>query len=121
MRDDRERLLDILEAIERIQRYADKSVEGFERNELIQNWVVSHIQIVGEAAARLSPKLRAEHPEVSWEKIVGMRNVLVHHYFQIDLDVVKEVLSKDLPALKIQIETILKELDAANRADHPSP
>ena len=50
MRDDRERLLDILEAIERIERYAARGREAFENDELLQTWVVHHVQIIGEAA-----------------------------------------------------------------------
>jgi uncharacterized protein with HEPN domain len=73
MRDDRERLKDILEAIERINRYAAGGPTAFEHNELIQNWVVSHIQIVGEAANHLSQKLRSQYAEVPWSKIYTQR------------------------------------------------
>jgi len=55
MRDARERLKDMLEAIERIERYAVKGRDAFEREELIQNWFVHHLLIIGEAAARLAP------------------------------------------------------------------
>ena len=64
MRDDRERLLDIQEAIERIERYAAHGRMAFEQDELIQNWMVSHIQIIGEASRALSEDLRARHPEL---------------------------------------------------------
>ena len=114
MRNDRERLLDILEAIERIHRYTGLGVEAFEKNELIQNWVVRHIQIIGEATAKLSLAFRAKHHEVPWDMIVGMRNIIVHDYFNIDLDVVKGVLEKDLPILKPQIVSLLDELSAAS-------
>ncbi len=53
MKDDRERLLDMLEAVERVERYTQRGCAAFERDELIQTWVVHHLQIVGEAAARL--------------------------------------------------------------------
>jgi len=111
MRDDRERLRDILEAIERIERYTGVRTEAFENNELIQNWVVSHIQIIGEASNHLSQKLCTEHPEVPWSSIIGMRHVLVHSYFDIDLDAVRQVVERDLPILKPQIEAILEELE----------
>ena len=77
MRDDRERLLDMLEAIERIDRYASRGREAFEREELLQNWVVHHAQIIGEAARKVSDVLRRAHPEVPWVQIAAMRNVLV--------------------------------------------
>lgn len=64
MRDDRERLRDMLEAIERIERHTAKGREGFERYELIQTWVVHHIQIIGEAARKLSEETRSRYEQV---------------------------------------------------------
>jgi len=110
MRDDRERLLDILEAIERIEKYAAQGQETFERNELVQTWIVHHLQIIGEASRTLSADLKDQHPEVPWSKIIGMRNILVHDYFGIDVDVVWSVVERDLPDLKRQIEARLQEL-----------
>ena len=110
MRDDRERLLDIQEAIERIERYAAPGREVFDGDELIQTWVVHHLQIIGEAVRGLSEDLRAKHPQVGWSSIVGMRNVLVHHYFGIEADAVWNVMIRDLPRLKRHIIVILKEL-----------
>lgn len=79
---------DIIEAIEHIEKYAAQGSVAFEQNELIQIWFLQHLQIIGEASRSLSPDIRASHPEVSWAKIIGMRNILVHHYFEIDLPVV---------------------------------
>jgi uncharacterized protein with HEPN domain len=110
MRSDKERLLDILEAIERIYRYAPNGRASLENNELVQNWVVSHIQHIGEACYGISQKLRASHTEVPWNEIIGMRHILVHNYFEIDMDVVAAVLEKDLPLLKPQIEAIIKKV-----------
>jgi len=110
MRDDRERLLDILEAIERIEKYAAQGQETFERDELVQTWIVHHLQIIGEASRTLSADLKDQHPEVPWSKIIGMRNILVHDYFGIDVDVVWSVVERDLPDLKRQIEARLQEL-----------
>jgi len=109
MRDDRERLLDILEAIERIDRYAVRGRETFERDELIQNWTTHQLQIIGEAAARITPDLRENHPEVPWRQIIGMRNVLTHGYFDIDLDIVWSVVERDLGKLRSQVEAIVSE------------
>jgi uncharacterized protein with HEPN domain len=110
MRHDRLRLLDIQEAIERIEKYASQGQEAFEHEELIQTWIVHHLQIIGEAARALSSDLRDQHPEMPWSKIIGMRNILVHDYFGIDVDVVWAVVERDLPDLKLQIETILREV-----------
>jgi uncharacterized protein with HEPN domain len=107
MRDDRAYLEDILEAIERIERYADRGREVFDADELIQTWVVHHIQIIGEAVGKLSDDLKEQHPEVPWALIKAMRNVLVHFYFGIDLDKVWGVVVGDLPELKQKVHTIV--------------
>ena len=107
MRGDRERLLDILEAIERIQRYALRGREAFLADELLQTWVVHHVQIIGEAASQISEGLRATHPEIPWSAIVAMRHVLVHQYFEIDPEEVWITVDRDIPDLKGKLEAIL--------------
>jgi len=88
MRDDRERLLDIIDAIERINKYAARGKEAFENDELVQNWIVHHLQNLGEAAAKISDSFKEQHEYVPWAKIIGMRNILVQDYFGIDINVV---------------------------------
>jgi uncharacterized protein with HEPN domain len=106
MRNDRERLLDVLEAVERIDRYARKGRETFERDELVQTWFVHNLQIIGESCRAISPELRDAHPEIPWSKIIGMRNILVHDYFGIDTDVVWEAVQRDVPRLEEQIRAL---------------
>ena len=83
MRDDGERILDMLEAIERIQRHAEKGREAFKQDELLQTWIIHHLQIIGEAASKLSQELCGAHQEIPWPQIVAMRNVIAHEYFGI--------------------------------------
>ncbi len=109
MRVPRERLEDILEAIVRIERYAEKGSEAFRQDELIQNWFVRHLQIIGEAARALPEEVRESAPEVPWTNIVGMRHILVHNYFSIDTDIVWGVVERDLPMLKQKVEDLLKK------------
>lgn len=113
MRDDRERLKDILEAIELIEKYAAKGRATFEQDELIQIWFLQHLQIIGEACRSLSANIRESHPEVPWAKIIGMRNILVHHYFEIDLPVVWNAVERELPDLKRKVAAMLKRLGEA--------
>lgn len=100
MRNDRDKLHDILEAIERIERYASQGRAAFEQNELIQTWFTQNLQIIGEAARSLSSEIREQHPEVPWPKIIGMRNILTHNYFEIDFDIVWVVVEQELTPLK---------------------
>ena len=83
MRDPRERVRDMLEAIAAIERYLHRGKDELERDELLQCWFVHNLQIIGEAAKALPEEVRALAPEVEWHKIIGMRNVLVHGYFAI--------------------------------------
>jgi uncharacterized protein with HEPN domain len=112
MRGEKERLLDILEAIERIEKYAAQGKRAFENDELIQNWMVNHIITIGEACRSLPAAFQAHHANVPWADIIAMRNILVHHYFGIDTEAVWLVVESDIPELKINIQAILRQLDA---------
>lgn len=111
MRDPKERLRDILDAIANVERYAARGRRAFETDELIQNWFVRHLQIIGEAAYALPRELRDREPDIPWTKIMGMRHILVHDYFAVDTDVVWDAVERDLPDLKVKIEAILRKLE----------
>jgi uncharacterized protein with HEPN domain len=108
MRSPQERLLDILEAIARIERYVALGKARFLEDELIQFWTVHHLERIGEAAARLGREFHEAHPQVPWQEMVAMRNLLVHEYFSVDLEEVWETAVRDLPLLKAQIQTLLE-------------
>jgi len=110
MRDPRERLQDILEAIRHIERYASRGRQAFEADELLQNWFVRHLQVIGEAVRALPEEFRNRAPEIPWSKIIGMRHILVHGYFEIDSQVVWDAVERDLPPLKDKIERLLRQL-----------
>ncbi len=73
MRDPIERLRDMLETIENIERYATQGKETFEKDELLQSWIVRHLQIIGEAARVMPQDLIDRTPHIPWSKIIGMR------------------------------------------------
>jgi uncharacterized protein with HEPN domain len=102
----------MFEAIEHIERYASQGRDTFERDELIQNWIVRHLQIIGEAARATPQEVRERATNVPWSKIIGMRHILVHDYFQIDTDIVWDVVEQDLAGLKQALRGLLDELEA---------
>jgi len=108
VRSDHERLLDILDAIAQIEKYSVRGRQVFDGDELIQTWIVRHLQNIGEAASKISDATRSAHPKVAWANIVAMRNIIVHEYFGIDRDEVWSTVEFDLPVLKRQIEAMLK-------------
>jgi len=115
MRDPRERLRDILEAIAAIGRYSDRSKAAFEQDELLQNWFVRHLQIIGEAARSLPEEVRSLAPDIPWSKIIGMRSILVHGYFEVDTEVVWDTVLRDVPLLKTAVERLLTRLEGESR------
>jgi uncharacterized protein with HEPN domain len=100
----------MIEAIDRIERYAARGRDAFDRDELIQTWFIRHLQILGEAARALPDEIRQKAPDVEWKKIAGMRHVLVHDYFGIDHDVVWTTVEKDLGPLKNSLAKLLEGL-----------
>lgn len=110
MRDPRERLRDILHAIDAIERRAQAGRAAFDTDELVQVWIVHHLEIIGEAARGLGPAAQALAPEIPWKAIVAMRNVLVHGYFDIDVDLVWRAVLRDLPDLRRGVEELLRRL-----------
>ncbi len=111
MRAPAERLRDILEAIAAIERHTNCTKETFERDELLQTWFLRHLQIIGEAAKALPDDARGLAPEVPWNQITGMRNVLVHGYFQVDTDLVWDTATRDVPAIRPAIELLLTAIE----------
>ncbi|MEJ5349030.1 MAG: DUF86 domain-containing protein [Desulfosoma sp.] len=110
MRDPKERLRDILEAIAAIERHLRGRAE-FESDELLQGWFIRNLQIIGEAARALPEDVRALAPDIEWTKMIGMRNVLVHGYFEIDTEIVWQAASRDAPALRPHVEGLLRQLE----------
>ena len=111
MREPKERLRDILDAIAAIERHRGRDKAAFERDELLQVWFLRHLQIIGEAARALPEDVRALVPEIPWSEIIGMRNILVHGYFDIDTDIVWDAATRDVPAIKPAVERLLKTLE----------
>lgn len=111
MRDDRQRLLDILEAANKILDHAGRGKEVFLRDEFLQVWIMHHLLIIGEAAANLSQGVRERHPGTSWRAAIAMRNILVHEYFGVDLEQVWDAVSRSLPRLKRDVEGILRGME----------
>ncbi|MCR5549954.1 MAG: DUF86 domain-containing protein [Bacteroidales bacterium] len=107
-RRDKERLEHILSAIERVRRYTQgKTYEDLVADDMMYYAVVKNIEIIGEAANMVTSDFQDAHPDTPWKKIKGMRNYIIHEYFQVDDIVVWEVATKDLPALQEQVTDYL--------------
>lgn len=109
MRDPYERLRDVQEAIAHIYKYTSQGKDLFYQNELVQSWVIRNLEIVGEAVRAIPQDFRDRYPAVPWKQINAMRNILIHLYFDINLDRIWAVVEEDLPLLKAQVDAILNE------------
>jgi uncharacterized protein with HEPN domain len=109
MRREVERLRDILAAIAAIERYASQGREAFDEQELIQIWVVHHLQIIGEAASALSSETMSHYPDVPWAEVVAFRNIVVHEYFRVSLPLVWTIAQNNLPPLKMTVEQMVQD------------
>jgi uncharacterized protein with HEPN domain len=110
LRSDRLYLQDMLGAIIEIERHLPGDRAQFDGNPFLQSHILRYVQIVGEAAARISHALKDQNPQVAWRQISGMRHVLVHDYFRVDWNIVFITASDDIPTLRPQIEAILSAL-----------
>lgn len=101
----------ILEAIEDIENsIRDLSALEFKQDKDARDATIRRIEIIGEAAKNISEKIKIKHPNIEWKKIIGIRDRMIHAYFNINLDLIWEIIKKDLPILKKQIIEIEKTL-----------
>lgn len=112
MRREDERLQDIFNAIAAIEKYTDRGRQVFDNEELIQVWIIYHLQIIGEAANNLSEVLKDRYSVIPWQQIIGLRNLLVHEYFRIDKQLVWDIATKDLPLLKKTTKVMLNNINS---------
>lgn len=102
----------ILDSIEEIN---DFTKDGFDQNDLkTERAVERNLEIIGEAANNLSKDFQKKFNEISWELVIGIRHKIIHDYFDVDANVVKNTVEKDIPVLKKQILQILKKLRENN-------
>ena len=105
-----ERLRDIIEAAEAIQRTIPANQAQLEADEVKQAAILRWIEIIGEACNHVSPEIRNKNPQIPWRDIIGMRNRVVHSYFNIDLDILWGVLTSEIIRLIPQVKLILASL-----------
>ena len=106
-RDDRIRLRHMVESAREAMAFTRKRTRAdLAADRMLALSLVKCIEIIGEAAARVSPQTRAQYPSIPWSDIVGMRNRLIHAYFDIDLDRVWDTITDDLPPLIAELERL---------------
>lgn len=99
---------DILEASARIRNYTSGlTLEGFKNDTKTLDAVVRNLEVIGEAAKKVPDDVRSRHSDVEWKKIAGLRDILIHEYFGIDVNIIWDILKNKLPSLEEQVRKIL--------------
>lgn len=104
-----DRLLHIRQSIGYIEGFTAGGESEFRSSRLIQHAVLYDLLVIGEAARALSPEVQAQLPGIEWRRIVGLRNILTHEYYKVDLDVIWGILRRHLPELKNQITEVMEK------------
>jgi uncharacterized protein with HEPN domain len=111
VKDDRPYLADILQALERVEEIGRRGREAFLAEWLLQDAAIRNFEIVGEAAKRVSPALQGAHQEIPWADLAGFRDVLIHQYFRVDLEIVWALIEKRVAALRGDVARLVTALD----------
>ncbi len=107
-------LKDILDSIEKIDRYTNNMpYEGFLHNSLVSEAVVRNFEIIGEAAKNLPNEIKDRASEIPWKEIAGMRDVLIHAYPKVNLEIIWKTIKDKMPDLKIAIKKLLKIISSS--------
>ena len=100
---------DLIASAEKIERYLrNVKADSFTTNEVLFDAVLFNIQVIGEAVKQLPADVRAGAPDVEWQKIAGLRDILIHAYFGVDLDIVWDVVVSKLPDLERRVGALLE-------------
>ncbi|PWU05290.1 MAG: DUF86 domain-containing protein [Terriglobia bacterium] len=107
MKDDQLYLYHMLERCDRIRRFIGPGKEAFMESEALQDAVIRNVEVIGEAAKRVSSQTRSHLAELDWKGICGMRDVLIHDYIGVDLDEVWNVASSRIPEVREALDRFL--------------
>ncbi len=112
-RTDLEFLQDIREAVRRIRAYCQTpsaiTYDQFRADTRTQDAIIRNLEIIGEATKNLSPQMRDRYPDMPWKGMAGIRDRLIHHYFGVNLDIVWDIATVELPLLESQMDIILRD------------
>jgi len=103
---------DIQDSIEKIERYTkDLTYETFSKKDMVIDAVIRNLEIIGETANNIPENVKLKYHNVPWKRMIGLRNIEIHEYFGLDLSIIWEIVSRNLPETKPMIAKILEEIE----------
>ncbi len=108
-RDEKLYFAEILDAVDRALQYTREGREAFFADPKTQDAVIRNIEIIGEAVKGVSEPTRRAHPEVPWSQIAGTRDRVIHGYFNVDLEIIWEIVATELPGLRASVAALLRD------------
>ena len=115
MRDYRLYLEDIQSSVQKIEKFTKGlTLQEFQEDALVTDAVIRNLEVIGEASKNIPDKIKKKYPDIEWEKIIALRNILVHEYFGVDHEILWDIVANKLPELK-------KRVNAALKASPPLP
>ena len=110
MRDDRSRLQDITEAADLIRLFTQgRTLDDLRKDRLLESALLHQLTVIGEAARRVSDEIKEKYPDVPWKIVQGFRNHIAQEYFALDLNIVWQTVTADVPRLREQIDTVIQK------------
>ena len=107
-------LEDILLAMDKIEQYTkNMNQDEFEQTDIVIDAVIRNLEVIGEAAKSVPIEAREEYPHIPWKRMIGLRNVMIHEYFGIDLSIVWTIVKNNLPETRKHIEEMLAQIKRA--------
>lgn len=117
-------VVDMLRAIDKIGRFTEGlDLASFSDSEMVVDAVLKNLEVLGEAARNVPDEVRNAHPEIPWKRIVGLRNIVAHAYFGVDLENVWKIVGENVPEVRPSVEALLAELESTERTTegrHPA-
>jgi len=102
---------DIRDSLEKIERYIKGlSYEEFIENEIVIDAVIRNLEVIGEASTNIPEDIRKKYSVIPWKRMIGLRNIMIHGYFGVDLGIIWEIITRNLPETKPLIMKILEEI-----------
>lgn len=100
----------IVESIELIEAYSEKlTADSFKKDQALQDAIIRRLEIIGEAVKNIPASFRINYPEIPWKQMAGIRDILIHEYFDVDLNLTWQVVKRELSPIKAKLVTLLSE------------